>query len=172
VDIAFVNYLAIGGFQYALILVDRGTQYNWMFFLKTLSSDCILAVLTIFWAATCSLAQYFYCDCDAKLFETAISKYLIDNNSKIITAAAKHQLSNGLVESHWKVIVHMALAYLPEQHMKCTFWFYAIARTAQMMNAIPGKIHGRCASPFLFCPQRWSQKAHMGFPFLLMLPSS
>jgi hypothetical protein len=38
-DIAFGNCLANGGFRYALILVDRGTRYNWTFGLKTLSSD-------------------------------------------------------------------------------------------------------------------------------------
>jgi hypothetical protein len=110
-DIAFGNCLAIGGFQYALILVDRGTQYNWTLGLKSLSSDCILLALCLFWAAAGSLAQCFYCDCDTKLFRTAISKYLIDNDSKIVAAPAKHQLSNGLVESHWKVMVHMACAY-------------------------------------------------------------
>jgi hypothetical protein len=91
----------------------------------------------------------FYCDCDAKLFGTAISKYLIDNNSKIVAAPAKHQSSNGLVESHWKVMVHMACAYLTEKQMPCTFWFYAITHAAPMMNAIPGKLHGRLASPLL-----------------------
>jgi hypothetical protein len=137
VDIAFGNCLAIGGFQYALILVDRGTRYNWMFGLKTLSLDCILLVLCLFWAAAGSLTWCFYCDCDTKLFGTAISKYLIDNNSKIIAAPAKRQLSTGLVESHWKVMVHMACAYLIEKQMPQTFWFYAITHTTQMMNAIP-----------------------------------
>jgi hypothetical protein len=47
-DIAFGDCLAIGGFQYALILVDRGTWYNWTFSLKTLSLDCILLALRLF----------------------------------------------------------------------------------------------------------------------------
>jgi hypothetical protein len=41
-----------------------------------------------------------YCNCDHKLFGTAISKYLIDNLSKVVAAPAKWQSSNGLVKSH------------------------------------------------------------------------
>jgi hypothetical protein len=91
----------------------------------------------------------FHCDCNTKLFGTAISKYLIDNNSKIAAAPAKHQLSNGLVKSHWKVMVHMACAYLTEKQMPRTFWFYAINHSIRMMNAILCKLHGHLASPFL-----------------------
>jgi hypothetical protein len=43
----------------------------------------------------------------------------------------------------------MARAYLTEKQMPHGFWFYAIVHAACMMNAIPGKIHGRLASPFL-----------------------
>jgi len=79
----------------------------------------------------------------------AISEHLIDNKSKAVAAPAKRQSSNGLIESHWKIMVHMARAYLTEKQMPWAFWFYAIVHAARMMNAIPGKIHGRLASPFL-----------------------
>jgi hypothetical protein len=148
-DIAFGDCLAIGDFQYTFILIDRGTWYNWTFGLKTPSLDFILSALRLFWAAAGSLTRCFYYDCDTKLFGPAISKYLIDNDSKIVAAPAKHQLSNGFVESHWKVMVHMTCVYLTEKQMPCTFWFYAITHAARMMNAIPGKLHGRLASPFL-----------------------
>jgi hypothetical protein len=109
----------------------------------------ILLALRLFWAAAGSLARCFYCDCNTKLFGTAISEYLINNDSRIVAAPAKHQSSNGLVESHWKVMVHMAHAYFTENQVPCTFWFYAITHATRMMNAIPGKLHGRLASPFL-----------------------
>jgi hypothetical protein len=96
IDIAFGDCLSIGGFRYALILVDRATRYNWTFGLKSLSSDCILAALRIFCAAAGSLARCFYCDCDSKLIGTAITEYLIDNGSKIVSAPAKRQSTNGL----------------------------------------------------------------------------
>jgi hypothetical protein len=46
-------------------------------------------------------------------------------------------------------MVHMAWAYLTEKQMPRSFWFFAIMHAACMMNAIPGKVDGRLASPFL-----------------------
>jgi hypothetical protein len=109
-DIAFGDCVSVGGYWFALILVDRTTRYNWAFGLKTLSSDCILLALRLFRATAGSLACCFYCDCDPKLFGQAISDCIIDNSSKVVAAPAKHQSSNGLVEIHWKVMVHMARA--------------------------------------------------------------
>ncbi len=97
-DIAFGDCVAVGGYCYALILIDRATRYNWTFGLKTLSS-----------------ADIIY----------------------------------GLVESHWKTMVHMARTYITKKQMPRTFWFYAITHAARMMNAIPGKHSGKLASSFL-----------------------
>jgi hypothetical protein len=36
-DIAFGDCVSVGGFRYALILVDRATRYNWVYGLKDLS---------------------------------------------------------------------------------------------------------------------------------------
>ena len=148
-DIAFGDCVGVGGFQYALILVDRATRYNWAFGLKGLSSSDILSAIRKFRAAAGSLARCFYCDCDRKLFGSAISEYLVDNSSNIVAAPAKRQSSNGLVESHWKTMVHMARAYITEKQMPRSFWFYAIVHAARMMNAIPGRHSGRLVSPFL-----------------------
>jgi hypothetical protein len=90
-DIAFGDCLSVGSFKYALILVDRATYYNWTFGLKLFSSDCILLALCLFWASACALARCFYCDCDAKLFGSAILEYLIDNQSKVVASPAKRQ---------------------------------------------------------------------------------
>ena len=145
----FGNCLSIGGFCYALILVDHATRYNWTFGLKMLTSDSILSALCLFRASAGSQARCFYSDCNVKLFGTMISEYLINSNSKVIAAPAKRQLSNGLVESHWKTMVQMGHAYLTEKQMPWSYWFYAITHTAHMMNAIPGKHSGHLASPFL-----------------------
>ncbi len=161
-DIAFGDCVSVSGYCFSLILVDRATQYNWTFGLKTLSSADIISALHLFRAAAGLLARCFYSDCDLKLFGWGVSEYLIDgqskvvptpdlidNQSKVVAALAKHQSANRLVESHWKVMVHMACAYLTEKQMPSTFWFYAITHMAPMMNAIPGKHSGRLASPFL-----------------------
>jgi hypothetical protein len=91
----------------------------------------------------------FWSDCDTKLFRSKIREHLLDNASNIVAAAAGRQSANGLVESHWKVMVHMARAYLTEKQMPRSFWFYAIVHSTRMMNAIPGKFGGKLASPFL-----------------------
>ena len=148
-DIAFGDCVAVGGYCYTLVLIDRATRYNWNFGLKTLSASDILSALRLFRAAAGWLAHCFYTDCDLKLFGTAISQYLIDNDSKVVAAPAKRQSLNGLVESHWKVKVHMARAYLTERQMPRAFWFYAVAHAARMMNAIPISYQGQLASPFL-----------------------
>jgi hypothetical protein len=141
--------LPFGSFCHSLILVDWATHYDWTFGLKILSLDFILTVIQLFYSAANSLVHCFYCDCDAKLFGTAISEYLIDNGSKVVATPAKQQLPNGLVESHWKTIVHMARAYLTEKQMPCSFWFYTITHAAHMMNTIPGKFKDCLASLFL-----------------------
>jgi hypothetical protein len=146
-DIALGDCVSVGGFRYALILVDRATRYNWVYGLKDLSADSILSALRNFKADAGSYARCFRLDCDAKLFGKRIRDHL--NNSKVIAAPAGHQSSNGLVESHWKTIVHMSRAYLTEKQMPRSFWFFSIVHSARMMNAIPGKFHGKLASPFL-----------------------
>jgi len=109
----------------------------------------ILRAFHLFRADAGSYARCFRSDCDTKLFGTTIRDHLIDNASNIVAAAAGRQSSNGLVESHWKVMVHMARAYFTEKQMPRLFWFYAIVHSARMMNAIPGKFGGKLASPFL-----------------------
>jgi hypothetical protein len=148
-DIAFGDCLSVGSYKYALILVDCASQYNWTFSLKLLSSNCILLALRLFQASAGGLAHCFYCDCNASLFGTAISEYLTDKHSKVVAAPAKRQSSNGLVESHWKKMVHMAWAYITKKQMPCSFWFYAITHTARMMNTIPGKFKDCLSLPFM-----------------------
>jgi hypothetical protein len=149
-DIAFGDCLLVGGYKYALILVDRATRYNWTFGLESLCLDNILGATRLFHASVGGLARCFYCDCDAKLFGTAISEYLIDNESKVVATPAKRQSSNGLVEAHWKIMVHMARAYLTEEQMPRTYWFFAVTHVACMMNAIPGNYGNKgLALPFL-----------------------
>jgi hypothetical protein len=120
-DIAFGDCISVGGFCYPLVLVDRATCYTWVYGMKDLSSDSILSALCNFKADTGSYARCFCSDCDAKLFGKRIRDHLIDNNSNIVAAAAGRQSANGLVESHWKTMVHMSRAYLTEKQMPCSF---------------------------------------------------
>ncbi len=139
----------MGGFQYFLIFVNRATRYNWVFGLKDLSKESILSAFYLFRLDAGSYAWCFHCNCDPKLFGTTIWEHLIDNNSNIIAVAAGRQSSIGLVELHWKIIVHMARAYLTKKQMPWSFWFYAVVHSIRMMNAIPGKLGGKLVSLFL-----------------------
>jgi hypothetical protein len=94
VDIAFGDCVLVGGFRHSLIFADQATHYNWVFGLKDLSDDSILAAFHLFQADASSYAWCFWCDCDAKLFETKIQKHLINNDPNIIAAVAGRQSSN------------------------------------------------------------------------------
>jgi hypothetical protein len=149
VDIAFGDYVSVGGFCYALFLVDQATHYNWVYGLKDLSGNSILSVLRSFKADAGSYALCFRLDCNTKLFGTCIWKHLINNNSNIVTTAAGWQSANGLVKLHRKTMVHMSHANLTEKQMPHSFWFFLVVHLARMMNAIPRKLHGKLAFPFL-----------------------
>jgi hypothetical protein len=122
-DIAFSDCLSIGGFKYALIFVDRAMQYSWCFGLKSLHSNEIHAAQ----AGAGNMACQFRCDCNKKLFGSNIRSFLHDNASSIAASPAGRQSANGLVESHWKIMVHMSRAYLMEKQMPRLFWYFAIS---------------------------------------------
>ena len=43
----------------------------------------------------------------------------------------------------------MSHGYLTEKQTPRSFWVFSIVHLAHMMNVIPGKLHGKLASPFL-----------------------
>jgi hypothetical protein len=132
------------------LFVNPATRYNWVFGLKDLSSGSILFAFCLFWGVVGLYAKCFWYDCNAKLFSTKIHKFLLDNDSNIVPAAAGRQSANGLVESHWKIMVHtISHAYLTEKQMPRSFWFHLVFHLVRMMNAIPGKFGGKLASPFM-----------------------
>ena len=117
INIAFGDCMSIGGYKYALIFVDRATQFNWCFGLKSLHHNDIIAGFMAFWAEAGSLTHQFRCDCDKKLFGSHIRSFLHLKRSLIVASLAGRQSANGLVESHWKIMVHMACDYLTEKQM-------------------------------------------------------
>jgi hypothetical protein len=149
IDIAFGGCMSVGGFKYALIFVDRATRFNWCFGLKSLHHDDIILAFLAFCAEAGNLALQFQCDCDKKLFGTHIWLFLHLERSAVISSPAGRQSANGLVESHWKIMVHMSHAYLTKKQMPQTFWYYAIKHAARMMNMIPGCYNNKLASPFM-----------------------
>ena len=149
IDIAFGDCMSVGGYKYALIFVDRATRYNWCFGLKSLHHDDIISAFLAFRAEAGNLARQFRCDCDEKLFGSHIRSFLHLERSSIVASPAGRQSANGLVESHWKIMVHMSRAYLTEKQMPRTFWYYAVKHAARMMNMVPGRYNKKLASPFM-----------------------
>ena len=149
VDIGFGDCISVGGARYCLVFVDRATGYNWVFPLENLSATDIRDAFNLFCAKDGRFAKCFRADCDNKLLGKTTKAYLTEptNNSDIIGAAAGHQSSHGLVESHWKTMVHMSRAYLTKKQMPRRFWFHSIVHAAQMMNMIPGKLKNQIVSP-------------------------
>ena len=90
-DIAFGDCVSVGGFRYALILIDRATRYYWVYGLKDLSADSILSALCNFKADAGSYARCFRLDCDAKLFGKRIRDHLVNYNSRVAAAPAGRQ---------------------------------------------------------------------------------
>jgi hypothetical protein len=148
-NIAFGDCIMVGGNKYPLVFIDCATRYTWMFGLKSLHHDDILAAFLEFRDEAGSLAQQFRCDCNEKLFGSSIWSFLYSNQSLIVSSPAGRQSGNGLVKAHWKIMVHMSCAYLTEKQMPLSFWYFAICHAASMMNVIPGKYNGKLASPFM-----------------------
>jgi hypothetical protein len=148
-DIVFGDCVSIGGFKYALIFVDRATRYNWTFGLKSLQGNKIASLFQAFCEESGTLAKQFRCNCDEKSFCRGVQLFLHQEKSSIPASPIGCQSANGLVKSHWKIIVHMALAYLTEKQMPRSFWYFANKHVVRMMNMIPGNFRNKLASPFM-----------------------
>jgi hypothetical protein len=155
-NIAFGDCMSVGGFKYALIFVDPATRFNWCFGLKSLHQDGIISAFLAFHSEAGSLAHQFRCDCDEKLFGSHFHSFLHLDYSSIASSPTGRQFTNRLIESHWKIMVHMSQAYLTEKQMPRSFWYYTIKHSAQMMNMILGHYSGKLTSPFMLihgvCP--------------------
>ena len=136
VDIAFGGCMSVRGYKYALFL--------WIVLLISigaLGSNCSITTIScrrfLPFAPRPGISPVSRRDCDEKLFGSHIRSFLHLEHSSIISSPAGCQSSNGLVESHWKIMVHMSRAYLMEKQMPRTVWYYAIKYAARMMNMIP-----------------------------------
>ena len=93
-DIVFGDCMSLGGFRYALLLIDVATRYTWLYGLQTVSSGDIIFALDAFRADAGAYPKKFHADFDQKLIGGAALCY-INKHSKIIAALARRQSSNG-----------------------------------------------------------------------------
>ena len=107
-DIVFGDCVALGGYRYALILVDVATRYCWIYGMSSLTSNHVISALEAFRADANGVPKKFHSDFDKKLIGGKALKWILNNKSHVITAPAGHQSSNGLVECTWRTVVQMA----------------------------------------------------------------
>ena len=147
-DIVFGDYLALEGFQYALVLVDSATRYYLIYGLTSLTSPHIIFALEAFRADAGGLPKKFHSDFDNKLIGSQALRWIMANKSKIIASNAGRQSSNGLVKHTWRTLVQMARAYITEKQVGREFWFFAICHSASMLNQITGRMGRKLTTPF------------------------
>ena len=85
-DFVFGDCVALGGFRYALLLVDVATRYTWIYGLSSFTSSEVIAALDVFCADAGGLPKRFHSDFDKKLIGGKTLKWILANNSNIIAA--------------------------------------------------------------------------------------
>ena len=168
-DIVFGDCVSLGGFRYALILVDVATRYCWIYGLTSVTSSAIIHALESFRAEAGGLPRRFHSDFDKKLVGGKALRWIRQNKSNIIAAPSKRQSSNGLVERTWQTIIKMARAYITEKQVGRSFWYYAIRHSAIMLNQVPGRLGKKLITPFEMVhgvrpdPRTWFQLFSVGY---------
>jgi hypothetical protein len=133
-DIVFGDCLALGGFRYAIVLVDVATRYCWVFGMQALTSNEIISALNSFTSIAGMVPKTFHSDFDQKLIGGKARKWILEAGSRIIAAPSNRQSSNGLVERSWQTMVRMARAYITEKQVGREFWYFAIRHAAQIIK--------------------------------------
>lgn len=147
-DIVYGDCVSLGGYRYAIILVDVATRYCWIYGMMSLTSAEVINALQLFRADAERMPKRFHADFDKKLIGGKALKWIITNNSNIIAAPAKRQSSNGLAERTWRTIITMARAFITEKQVGRDMWYYAIRHSAMMLNQVPGRLGRKLTTPF------------------------
>ena len=147
-DIGYGDCVAIGGLRYTIMLVDRATRFRWIYGLKSLTHNHIIAALELFRSDAGTIPDTFYTDFDPKLIKGKTADWIRQANSKVIAAPSAHQDKNGLVERNWNVAVDMARAFLTDAQMPRNFWFHAIQHATRICNIFPCKVDGELTTAF------------------------
>ena len=147
-DIVYGDCVALGGFRYALLLVDVAMRYTWMYGLSSLTSSHIIDALEAFRADAGAMPRKFHTDFDKKLIGGKALSFILKNGSKIIAANAGRQSSNGLVKRTWRTIIEMSHAFITKKQVGRECWFYPIQHAASMLNQIPGRLGQKLTTPF------------------------
>lgn len=131
-----------------IISVDRAIRCNWIIGLKSLHSDAIINAFHNFRAQAGYLAVQFRTDCNVKLMSDWAVSWIRADGLDFVSAPARRQSSNGLVERQWRTMLERARAYLTDKQIPRAFWLSATQHAAQMTNCIPGKVNNDLTTSF------------------------
>jgi len=85
--------------------------------MPSLTSNHVIDALEAFHVDAGGVPRTFHSDFDKKLIGGKALKWILGNDSKVITTPARHKSSNGLVEHMWRSIITMAWAYIMEKQV-------------------------------------------------------
>eukprot|EP00956_Cyclotella_meneghiniana_P015761 scaffold24459_cov75-Cyclotella_meneghiniana.AAC.2 len=114
-DIVFGDCLGLGGYRYALLLVDVATRYCWVYGMQALTSNEIISCFEQFVTAAGDVPKCFHSDFDKKLIGGKALRWIQEHKSRVIASPSQRQSSNGLVERTWQTLIRMARAYITEK---------------------------------------------------------
>ena len=80
--------MGLGGYRYALLLVDVATRYTWIFGMQTLTSSEIIDALEAFQESAHGTPKTFHCNFDKKLIGGKALKWVCLQKSRIIAVPA------------------------------------------------------------------------------------
>ena len=93
-DIVFGDCLGLGGYRYALLLVDVATRYTWVYGMQALTSNEIISCFEQFVSAAGAVPKCFHSDFDKKLIGGKALRWIQEHKSRVIASPSQRQSSN------------------------------------------------------------------------------
>ncbi len=135
------------GASHCILLVDRATQYSWIYPLKSLHHDSIKAALSTWSLDAGAFPKRLYTDFDHKILEGPTAAYLRQNKVTLRGSPNGRQNQNGLVKRAWQTITNMGRAFITHMQMPRQYWYWALRQSVQVMNYVPCTVEGISTTP-------------------------
>jgi len=145
-DILFGSGTSIGGYRYALFLVDRATRQKFVYPMRSLKND-LLSTIKTFCSDIHRVPKAFKSDFDHKLMGKEVQYFLKSNHSTIESVPPNEQNKNGLCERNWRSVLVMARNWLASALLPCQFWWHALKRSTEISNYFPIRIDNKLTTP-------------------------
>ena len=147
-DITYGDTIAPGGIQFALLIVDHKTRYNFILPLQDCKSASIITALQKLKTMAARLPQVMYTDFDPKLLSKMVTSWYNKQMGIILAAPPEQQQQNGLAERTWRTISQMARSYINDKQMPKLFWYWSIKHTSRIQNIFPIKYKDKYTTPY------------------------